>query len=119
MLMAAFTQASNGEGDVVLIYYQDQPTQYARIEFIKTDIKKGWYQVTLLLLTVPTQTVTWILRDIYINGEPFTMDGVSMRLERVDRVALEKEPARHDPVNRDKTLNSQTKGPKVLPFKKK
>ena len=117
--MADFTQSSNGEGDVVLIYYQDQPTQYARIEFIKTDIKKGWYHVTLLLLTVPTQTVTWILRDIYINGEPFTMGGVSMRLERVDRVALEKEPARHDPVNRDKTSNSQSKGPKVLPFKKR
>ena len=27
--------------------------------------------------------VTWILRDAYINGEEFTMDGKQMRLEKV------------------------------------
>jgi len=119
ILMSALTQALNGEGDVVLIYYQDQPTQYARIESIETDIKKDWYQVTLLLLTVPTQTVTWILRDTYINGDLFTMGGVSMRLERVEKVVLEKESARHDSVDRDKISNSQNRGLKVLPFKKR
>ena len=43
----------NREGDVVLVHYQDQPMAYARIEAITPDVKKDWFQVTLLLLTVP------------------------------------------------------------------
>jgi len=77
---------ANREGDVVLIHYQDQPMAYARIEEISPDLKKDWYQVTLLLLTLPAQSVTWILRDEYINGSSFTMGGQAMRLEKVKRV---------------------------------
>ena len=72
----------NLEGDVVLIYYQEKPGVYARIEAIEPDIKKDWYQITLLLLTIPAQTVTWILREEYINGVTFTMGGQPMRLEK-------------------------------------
>ena len=68
-------KAVNREGDVILIHYQDQPVAYARIEGINPDIKKDWYQMTLLLLTIPAQSVTWILRDEYINGASFTMGG--------------------------------------------
>jgi hypothetical protein len=78
--------AVNREGDVVLIHYQDQPMAYARIEGINPDIKRDWYQVTLLLLTIPAQSVTWILRNEYINGTSFTMGGQSMRLEKVKKV---------------------------------
>jgi hypothetical protein len=45
----------NIEGDLVLIYFKDEPGVYARIERIEPDIKKEWYQVTLLLLTIPTR----------------------------------------------------------------
>jgi hypothetical protein len=76
----------NREGDVVLIHYQEQPVAYARIEGISPDVKREWYQVTLLLLTIPAQSVTWILRDEYLNGTSFTMAGQSMRLEKVKRV---------------------------------
>ena len=71
------------ENEVVLIYYEDQPITFARIENISPDIKKDWYNVKLLMLQVPLQVATWILRDIYINGQEFTMDGKKMRLERV------------------------------------
>ena len=71
------------EKDVVLIYFEDKPLTFARIEEISPDIKKDWYHVKLLLLQVPPQVVTWILRDAYINGETFTMDGKQMRLETV------------------------------------
>ena len=37
----------------------------------------------MLLLQIPLQAVTWILRDAYINGETFTMGGKEMRLEKV------------------------------------
>ena len=71
------------ENDVVLIHLEDQPLSFARIEDILPDSKPDWFHIKLLLLQVPLQVVTWILRDIYINGEEFTMDGKRMRLETI------------------------------------
>jgi len=71
-----------GSGDIVLIHYKNQPVSYARVEHIVADVKQGWWQVTLLLLSVPTKKVTWILREEYIDGDEFTMGGENMRLER-------------------------------------
>jgi len=71
------------ENDVVLIYFEDQPLAFARIEDISPDIKKDWYHIKLLLLQVPLQVVTWILRDTYIDGAEFTMGGKRLRLEKV------------------------------------
>jgi hypothetical protein len=69
--------------DIVLIHYEDKPLVFARIEEILADHKPGWYHVRLLMLQLPVQLVTWILRDAYIEGEPFTMNGKQMRLERI------------------------------------
>lgn len=77
-------QPMTQENDLVLIYFQDAPLCFARIEDISVDHKPGWYHVKMLLLQVPVQVVTWILRDVYIQGEPFTMDGKKMRIQRVD-----------------------------------
>ena len=71
------------ENDLVLIHHEDQPVLFARIETILPDHKPDWYHVTLLLLQVPPQVVTWILRDVYIDGQEFTMNGQRMRLEKV------------------------------------
>ena len=71
------------ENDLVLIHHEDQPVIFARIEEILPDAKPDWYHVKLLLLQVPPQVVTWILRDIYIDGQEFTMNGQRMRLEQV------------------------------------
>ena len=71
------------ENDVVLIYYEDNPLTFARIEAIDPDIKKDWYHVKLLILQLPLHVATWILRDVYIDGEEFTMDGKRLRMERV------------------------------------
>ena len=78
------------EGDVILVYYEETPAVFARIEGIEPDVKKGWYQITLQLLTLPTQVVTWILRDEYLSGAPFTMGGRAMRLEEVKKVSVGK-----------------------------
>lgn len=72
------------EKDIVLIYMEEEPLVFARIERILPDSKKDWYHVDLLMLQVPLQLVTWILRDVYVNGETFTMNGRAMRLERVE-----------------------------------
>ncbi len=72
------------ENDLVLIYFEDKPLTFARIESILPDAKKDWYHVKLLLLQVPLQVVTWILKDVYISGSEFTMNGKKMRLEKVE-----------------------------------
>ena len=81
--------------DIVLIYLQDKPLSFARIEAIEPDYKRGWYHVKLLLLQIPLQVVTWILRDEYINGDTFTMDSNPMRLEKV--VCPPDDTDHHDP----------------------
>ena len=105
----------NREGDVVLIYYQGQPTMYARIEAIEADIKKDWYRVDLLLLSIPPQNVTWILREEYIQGAPFTMGGNSMALEAVKGNFSESQEE-----GKGKSSEQKAKGKegKVIPLKK-
>lgn len=76
------------ENDIVLIYFEDKPVIFARVEHITADHKKDWFQVTLLMLTLPIQTITWILREEYINGGEFTMDGKKVRMEKVEGPAI-------------------------------
>jgi hypothetical protein len=102
-------------GSLVLIHYQDKPTVYARVEAVEPDVKKEWFQVTLLLLTIPAKNVTWILRREYIDGSPFTMGGQPMRLEMIPSFT----PA--SPTEQDgyASGNKEAAKPgKVIPFKK-
>ncbi|MCW7753185.1 hypothetical protein OOT00_04200 [Desulfobotulus sp. H1] len=73
-------------GDIVLIYFEDQPTSYARVDNIEADVKRDWYQLTMTLLQPPSppESITWILRDTYINGDEFTMQGKRIRLEKLE-----------------------------------
>jgi len=96
------------ENDVVLIYFEDQPILFARIEDISPDIKKDWYHVKLLLLQFPLQVVSWILRDIYINGQEFTMEGKKIRLEKVVC------PEETELVEKEKATPEKTGGQKVI-----
>jgi hypothetical protein len=103
------------ENDVVLVYLEEKPLVFARIESILPDSKPDWYHVKLLMLQVPLQVVTWILRDVYIAGESFTMNGRAMRLERVespDRADLQpdKRPAL-------KQKGKDSSAPKVISLK--
>lgn len=103
------------EGDIVLVYYEDKPAIYARIEAIEFDVKKDWFQITLLLLTIPLQTVTWILREEYINGTIFTMGGHSMRIEKIDSPVIARDQPPGEPISDEK--NGHEKG-KVIKFNK-
>lgn len=70
-------------GDLVLIYFEDKPMSFARVEDILPDNKPGWFHIKLLMLQVPLQVVNWILRDAYIEGDEFTMNGNRMHMEKV------------------------------------
>ncbi len=75
---------ANTVNDIVLVYLEDSPLFFARIESILPDAKKDWYHIKLLMLQLPLQVVTWILKDDYINGETYHMNGKKMRLEKVE-----------------------------------
>jgi len=102
------------ENDLVLIYFEEKPLAFARIESILPDSKKDWYHVKLLLLQIPLQVVTWILKDVYISGSEFTMNAKKMRLEKVESPL---EPETSDS-QADKETNKEAaqndKGAKVI-----
>lgn len=79
--------------DLVLVHVDNRPGFFARIEDISPDVKPGWWQVSLLVLTVPLQIYTWILDDSQIDGAPFTMGGTPMMLEKVVPPPLRNRPA--------------------------
>jgi len=69
--------------DIVLIYVDNKPGFYARIDEISPDVKPGWWQVQLLVFTFPLQTFSWILDEYQLEGADFTMSGTPIRLEPV------------------------------------
>lgn len=72
------------EKDLVLVHIEEQPAFYARVEGFTPDHKPNWWHIKLLVLTVPLRVVTWILRLEQLNGEPFTMGGTPIRIEKVE-----------------------------------
>jgi hypothetical protein len=103
-------------GDVVLIYFGDEPTFFARIDSIEPDIKKDWFRVQLLILAIPLRTVTWILREEYIDGLPFTMEGNPVRIEALNRLTAELHS--EDGKKGAGQTESVHRGGKVIPFAK-
>jgi hypothetical protein len=89
---------ATGTGDIVLAHIDGNPAFFARIETISPDVKRGWWQVKLLVLTVPVQVYTWILEESQINGEPYTMGGVPVRLEKIVSPVAADEPPPEKPV---------------------
>ena len=54
-----------------------------RVEEILPDVKAGWRQLRFSVLTVPRHEMTWILEPRQIDGDPFTMGGTPLRIERL------------------------------------
>jgi len=105
------------ENDLVLIYFEGKPLAFARIESILPDSKKDWYHVKLLLLQIPLQVVTWILKEAYINGAEFTMNGKKMRLEMVESpVETERSDSQEDKEPKKQNVKND-KGAKVISLK--
>ncbi|MBW2737934.1 MAG: hypothetical protein JRE64_03595 [Deltaproteobacteria bacterium] len=99
------------ENDVVSLYFEDKPLIFARIEKILPDAKPDWYHVKLLILQTPLYSVTWILRDTYIEGEEFTMSGKKVRMEIV--VCPEKS-AKHTFQKKKQETSKKPGGAKII-----
>lgn len=89
--------------DLVLVHLNRQPAFYARINDINPDVKRGWYQVELLVLTLPPQSLVWILEDTHLQGEEFTMGGRPVKLELIAPKDLP-EPGSPPPENKAKVI---------------
>jgi len=72
------------ENDLVLIYIENKPTFFARVEKIYPDVKPNWWRVKLLILQVPVLIATWILDEDQVRGAEFTMNGTPVRIEKVE-----------------------------------
>lgn len=92
--------------DLVLVHVDGNPAFFARIEEISPDVKPGWWHVTLLVLGIPLQLYHWILDTSQIDGEPFTMGGIPIRLERVVS-PYRPEPASTDESSTDDSATDQ------------
>ncbi len=70
-------------GEVLLVYVQEKPAFYIRIDQLVPDRKKGWWQVHFTALTLPSEHLVWLLDNDQIRGADFTMQGNPIRLDRV------------------------------------
>ncbi len=106
--------------DIVLIYIEDDPVSFARVESILPDAKKGWYHIKLLMLQIPLQVVTWILKDNYINGEQFHMNGKQMKLKKVEspveELSFVKKPKYSDNMQQNDMNGEKNTKCKVISF---
>jgi len=74
--------------DLVLVHLDRKPAFYARVNDITPDVKRGWYRVELLVLSLPSQTLVWILEETHLQGEEFTLGGRPVKLELIPPKAL-------------------------------
>ncbi len=74
---------STNINDLILVYIEENPAFFGRIEDITPDIKPGWWHVHIMVLSIPPRMITWILEDSQIQGKSFTMGGIPIRLEKV------------------------------------
>ena len=101
---------TTGIHDLVLVHVDNRPGFFARIEAIAPDVKPGWWQVKLLVLSMPLQVYTWILDESQIDGAPYTMGGTPIRLEKIISPVKDEAP----PVPATKKSSHETGGGKVV-----
>jgi len=101
--------------DIVLIHVDNKPGFYARVEEMVPDVKPGWWQVSLLVLTFPLQVFTWILDEYQIEGSDFTMGGTPIRMEEVVS-PVELERVEKEKTEKERLLKMRQEGgaPKVI-----
>ena len=79
---------STAPGDIVLIAAEEpQMLLYARVEKIERDSsrKDEWWHVSMAMLSIPLQRVTWTLRTEQMTGqEIFTMGGEKRFVKAVE-----------------------------------
>ena len=101
--------------EIVLVHVDNKPGFYARIEEIEPDVKPGWWQVRLLVLTFPLQVFTWILDEFQLEYAPFTMGGTPIQLEQVvSPLEEERQQQEQQELEERKRIRQESGGSKVV-----
>lgn len=69
------------ENDVCIIYVNDLPQGFIRIESIESDIKPGWYSVKFIELLFPIKVNTWKIDEEHLKGADINMKGFKFNLQ--------------------------------------
>lgn len=69
------------ENDVCIIYVNDLPQGFIRIESIESDIKPGWYSVKFIELLFPIKVNTWKIDEEHLKGADINMKGFTFKLQ--------------------------------------
>lgn len=80
------------ENDVAIIYVQEIPSGFIRIDDVQPDDKQGWWLITFTKLEFPLQAMTWKLDDDHVNGGDIFMKGVRIKIQAIQRVKTEVVP---------------------------
>ncbi len=94
-------------GDIVLnAIAEPKSVFYALITDISPDqAKRDWWQLTMHILGLPPQKVTWALREPQFSGrEVFTMNGIEHFMQAVDFGPVGAPPVSKLPVRRKAVL---------------
>ncbi len=106
-------------GDVFLVYVNETAAFFGRAEEIAFDVKKGWrnFRFTVLDPQLKERELTWILEPSQIDGEPYTMGGTPIRIERLPPPATKEPepPGTPEPILREEPQKSAT----VIEFPKR
>jgi len=114
---------SEGYGDLVLFWIEEQPALYARVLGFTPDAKyPGWFSVEFqALASYPPIYVKIGLnsKQVY-EAEPFTINGVSYRIEYIPSTMYQTPTAEEKakPIEVSVIEESAAEG-KVLPFKRR
>lgn len=102
------------EKDLVLVHVDNKPGFYARVEEISPDVKPGWWQVKLLVLTFPLQVFTWILDEDQLDQAPFTMGGTPLRLEKLETPLDDESGQQEEPIQKPQQKPTTDTSQKVV-----
>lgn len=69
------------ENDVCILYVNDLPQGFIRIESIEPDSKPGWYSVQFIELMFPIQVIKWKIDEEHLKGADINMKGFKFNLQ--------------------------------------
>jgi hypothetical protein len=97
MILTDGASAPFEEKDVCMMYVNQFPDCFVRINHMWPDEKKGWWKVNFNRLQIPLVMATWILDENQIRGGEFTMNNVPIRLQLMPIPVIAEEPPKEEP----------------------
>lgn len=79
------------ENDVCIIYVNDLPQGFIRIESIEPDSKPSWYNVQFIELLFPLRVTKWKIDEEHLKGADINMKGFKFNLQLLECQVIKNE----------------------------